>query len=168
MVTSNENKDKDLGYLKQCLVLAQESLDAGDEPFGSVLVNKQGDVIATSRNRTNEVNILFHPEIELARWASENLTSQESQQSTMYTTGEHCPMCAAAHGWAGIGTLVYLASGKQLNKWYDEFGRPLAPIHFLPVQDILKEVEIRGPFSGTLLDQIKEMHRLSYLKIKDS
>jgi len=25
----------------------------------------------------------------------------------MYTSGEHCPMCAAAHGWVGIGKLVY-------------------------------------------------------------
>ncbi|SCY19525.1 MafB19-like deaminase [Nonlabens sp. Hel1_33_55] len=109
--------EAEIEYMKLCLSLAQESLDAGDEPFGSILVNSAGKVIATKRNRVNEINALFHPEIELARWALNHLTLEERKTTVMYTTGEHCPMCAAAHGWSAVGTLVYLASGKELKQW---------------------------------------------------
>jgi len=160
--------EQDKNFLKQCLQLAQESLDAGDEPFGSVLVDESGSVIASSRNRVNEINALAHPEIDLARWALENMKPEHRKTATMYTTGEHCPMCAGAHGWAGIGSLVYLASGMQLSAWFSEFGRDPAPINFIPVQDILKDIVIKGPVEGYLLDQIKEMHHKSYLTIQNS
>ncbi|KQC33044.1 cytidine deaminase [Nonlabens sp. YIK11] len=159
---------KEERYMKQCLELARASLDAGDEPFGSILVNAEGKVIATERNRVNEVDALFHPEIELARWALQNLSQQEREESTMYTTGEHCPMCAAAHGWSGIGTLVYLASGKQLQQWYTEMGHEPAPIAFLPVQEILKHIEVKTVSTPEMLNEIKEMHWLSFKKSQDS
>ena len=148
--------------MRECLTLARESLDAGDEPFGSILVNSEGDVIATARNRVNEINALSHPEIELARWSLNHLDVKERQATTMYTTGEHCPMCAAAHGWSGIGTLIYLASGQQLKEWYDEMGHPPAPIEFLPVEAILKDVRIRTVSTSEMIAEIKEMHRLSF------
>ena len=162
MTAAREISETDRNFLKLCLELAQESLDAGDEPFGSILVNENGSVIATSRNRVNELNALAHPEIDLARWALDNLNLEQRKKTTMYTTGEHCPMCAAAHGWAEIGTLIYLASGKQLTEWYSEFGRKQAPINFFPVQKIIKNVVIKGPLEGDLLVRIKEMHCKSY------
>ena len=82
----------------------------------------------------------------------------------MYTTGEHCPMCSAAHGWVGIGTLVYLSSAKQLGEWQREFNLPAAPIRFLPVEDIIKNVEVRGPAEGELLHEIKKLHELKWTK----
>lgn len=33
--------------------------------------------MAEERNRVNEINILYHPEIELAKWAVENLNAEE-------------------------------------------------------------------------------------------
>ncbi|MEC9304545.1 MAG: nucleoside deaminase, partial [Pseudomonadota bacterium] len=38
-------------YLQRAVVLAEEALDAGDEPFGSVLVSAQGEILAEGRNR---------------------------------------------------------------------------------------------------------------------
>ena len=29
---------------------------------------------------------------------------------TVYTSGEHCPMCSAAHAWVGLGRIVYAVS----------------------------------------------------------
>ena len=34
----------------------------------------------------------------------------------MYTSCEHCPMCAGAHYWAGIGRLVFALAGRQLGE----------------------------------------------------
>ena len=41
-------------YLERCLALAEQALEAGDEPFGSVLVDGQGRVRAEDRNRIAE------------------------------------------------------------------------------------------------------------------
>lgn len=157
-------KESDEKYLRRCLELAKESVDAGDEAFGSVLVDDAGKIIAEARNRVNEKTILAHPEIDLAYWAAENLTEDERAKTTMYTTGEHCPMCSAAHGWVKIGTLVYLSSAKQFGAWQKKFNLAAAPINFLPVEDIIKNVEVRGPGEGELLEEIKKLHELNWKK----
>lgn len=157
-------KESDEKYLRRCLELAKESVEAGDEAFGSVLVDDAGKIIAEARNRVNEKTILAHPEIDLAYWAAENLTEDERAKTTMYTTGEHCPMCSTAHGWVKIGTLVYLSSAKQYREWQKKFNLAAAPINFLPVEDIIKNVEVRGPGEGELLEEIKKLHELNWKK----
>ncbi|MGB7395910.1 MAG: nucleoside deaminase [Pricia sp.] len=165
----SNNAEKDKAILEECLILAKEAVEAGDEPFGSVLVNPVGDIIAKARNRVNERNLLAHPEIELAEWSLENLTGEERGQATMYTSGEHCPMCAAAHGWAGIGGLVYLSSAEQLQQWLKEFDAPEAPIHFVPVGNILKTTSIRFSGDTEQIAEIKALHgQYLYRKRKKS
>ena len=156
--TNKSLTKKDLEHLRQCLTLAHEALAAGDEPFGSILVNDQDEVIAEARNRVNELNRLAHPELELAHWAANHLSPEERRQTRMYTTGEHCPMCAAAHGWVGLGEIVYLSSAAQLTQWLAELGTPAAPIHFKPVQEIIADIAVKGPATGELLEEIKQLH----------
>ncbi|WP_226065053.1 nucleoside deaminase [Kaistella polysaccharea] len=163
-IIKNPIQSTDEKYLRRCLELAKESVEAGDEAFGSVLVNDAGEIIAEARNRVNEKTILAHPEIDLAYWAAENLSEEERAKSTMYTTGEHCPMCSAAQGWVGIGGLVYLSSAKQLGEWQKEYDLPAAPINFLPVEDIIKKIEGRGPAEGDLLQEIKKLHEMKWSK----
>lgn len=153
-------KNEDIKYLKRCLALAEEAVKAGDEAFGSILVSKEGEILAEARNRINEKNRLAHPEIELAYWAADNLSTEERSETTMYTTGEHCPMCAAAHGWVGLGPIVYLSSGEQLNAWLRELGveRRLG-VNLIPVQQILPHLEVRGPAKDELLSRIKTLHQ---------
>ena len=157
-------RKSDEEFLRRCLELARESVEAGDEAFGSVLVNEYGEIIAEARNRVNEKTILAHPEIDLAYWAAENLSAEERAKTTMFTTGEHCPMCSAAHGWVGIGSLVYLSSAKQLGEWQKDYDLPAAPINFLPVEDIIKNIEVRGPAEGDLLQEIKKLHEIKWSK----
>ncbi len=155
--------ENDLKHLAQCLSLAEEALKAGDKPFGSLLVNAKNEVIATARNRVNELTALAHPEIELAQWAAENLSAEQRKQTTMYTSGEHCPMCAAAHGWVGLGTIVYLSSSKQLGEWLEDVQMP---IRFYPIEEIVPGITVKGPAKGELVEKIKKLqlkaHNLSY------
>ena len=44
-------KDVDLRHQRRSIELATEALEAGDEPFGTVLVDGNGDVLADGRNR---------------------------------------------------------------------------------------------------------------------
>ena len=114
----------DLPHLRRCVELAAEAVDAGDFPFGSVLVSADGRVLAEDRNRESTMgDATRHPEIELARWAAANMTAADRAAATVFTSGEHCPMCSAAHAWVGLGRIVYVSSSEQLTAWLAELGR---------------------------------------------
>jgi tRNA(Arg) A34 adenosine deaminase TadA len=151
-------RDDELRYLRRCVELAEEALDAGDEPFGSVLVAGDGTVLAEDRNRVAGGDRTRHPEFELARWAAARLTPEERAAATVYTSGEHCPMCAAAHAWVGLGRIVYVVSSVQLAGILAELGVPAPPVRTLPVRDIAPGVAVAGPVPE-LVDEVRELHR---------
>src|SRR5580704_17033916 len=96
----------ELPHLRRCVELAAEAVAAGDFPFGSVLVAGDGRILAEERNRENSTgDATRHPELDLARWAAANMTAEERATATVFTSGEHCPMCAAAHAWVGLGRI---------------------------------------------------------------
>jgi tRNA(Arg) A34 adenosine deaminase TadA len=150
--------ESELKHLRRCIELAAEALAAGDEPFGSVLVAGDGDVLAEDRNRIASGDRTRHPEFALARWAAAHLTPAERAAATVYTSGEHCPMCAAAHAWVGLGRVVYVASSAQLAGWLAEWGVPPAPVRPLPIQEIAPGLAVEGPVPE-LVDEIRELHR---------
>ncbi|NEB74438.1 nucleoside deaminase [Streptomyces sp. SID14478] len=149
---------REVEHLRRCVELAGEALDAGDEPFGSVLVDGAGTVRAEDRNRVADGDATRHPEFALARWAAANLSPEERAAATVYTSGEHCPMCSAAHAWVGLGRIVYVASSAQLSGWLDAWGRPQAPVRSLSVQEVAPSVTVEGPVDE-LVPAIKELHR---------
>lgn len=149
----------DLTHLRRCIVLANEALDAGDEPFGSVLVDGDGKVVNEDRNRANSVDPTYHPEIAVARFAAQHMTASERARAVVYTSGEHCAMCSAAHAWAGLGRIVYVSSSKQLGEWMSEFGVSLPlPINPLAIQEVAPNVPVEGPVAG-LDDEVKALQQ---------
>jgi tRNA(Arg) A34 adenosine deaminase TadA len=156
----NEN---DLRFLRRCVELAEEALDAGDEPFGSVLVDAQGNIRREDRNRIAGGDRTRHPEFELARWAANNMTVEERAGASVYTSGEHCPMCAAAHAWVGLKRIVYASSSQQLSAWLAEFGVPPGPVRALPVQEVAPGIVVEGP-APELADEIRALHQRLHRK----
>jgi len=150
--------DVELRHLRRCVELAAEALEAGDEPFGSVLVAADGTVLAEDRNRVAFGDRTRHPEFELARWAAANMTPEERAAATVFTSGEHCPMCAAAHGWVGLGRIMYVSSSEQLAVWLAELGVPAPPVRTLPIREIVPDVVVEGPVPG-LAEQVNDLHR---------
>ena len=151
--------DDDLRHLRRCLELAAEAIEAGDEPFGSVLVGGAGDVLAEDRNReTSERDQTRHPELALARWAAAHLDAEERAAATVYTSGEHCPMCSAAHGWVGLGRIVFASSSAQTSAWLSDLGVGPSPVNAIPIQDVAPRVAVVGPVPG-LDDEVHELHR---------
>ena len=69
--------ETDLAHLKRTVALAKEALEAGDEPFGSVLVDVNGHVCMEDRNRVAGGDHTRHPEFEIARWAANNMTPEQ-------------------------------------------------------------------------------------------
>ncbi len=149
----------DLPHLRRCVELAAEAVAAGDFPFGSVLVAADGQVLAEDRNR--EVSLgdpTQHPEFELARWAAANLSSAERAAATVFTSGEHCPMCSAAHAWVGLGRIVYVSSTEQMVGWLAELGVGSSPVRPLAISEVAPGLLIQGPVAG-LDEQVHELHR---------
>ncbi len=151
----------ELQHLRRCVELASEALEGGDEPFGSVLVGKDGTVLAEERNQVGSGDRTQHPEFALARWAANNLTPEQRAAATVFTSGEHCPMCAAAHGWVGLGRIVYASSSAQLADWLKEFGASASPIKNLSIQEIVPSLTVEGPVAE-LAEQVKDLHRRLY------
>ncbi|MDO5755975.1 MAG: nucleoside deaminase [Rhodobacterales bacterium] len=143
-------------HLNRCIALAEEALAAGDAPFGSVLVGADGRTLHEARNRARSGDPTQHPEFELARWAAQNMTPEDRAAATVYTSGEHCPMCSAAHGWAGLGRIVYIHSSNQLAQWRRELGHPAGPVAPFSIEEICPGTPVEGPVAP--LDQ--KMRRL--------
>jgi tRNA(Arg) A34 adenosine deaminase TadA len=147
------------GHLERCVELAETALLAGDEPFGSVLVGADGARLAEGHNRVvGTGDRTQHPELALARWAAEHLSTQDRARATVFTSGEHCPMCAAAHGWVGLGRIVYAHSSEQLAAWLAEMGVAPPPVRTLPIRDLVPDAHVEGPVPDLAL-RVRELHR---------
>lgn len=150
--------ETDLSFLRRCVELAGEGLDDGDEPFGSLLVDGSGTLRFEDRNRVKDGDETRHPELEIARWSASHLTAQERAAATVYTSGEHCPMCSAAHAWMGLGRIVYAVSSAQLTEWRAQWGAPDSPVAALPVGTVAPGVPVDGP-APELEQEMRGLHR---------
>lgn len=153
----------DLKHLQNCVELAKTALEKGDEPFGSVLVSSNGEVLVEDHNRVASGDHTQHPEFAIARWAAKNMTPEERSKATVYTSGEHCPMCAAAHGWVGLGRIVYASSSEQLAKWLKELEVTPSRVRNLPIHEVIRDTTIDGPVPE-LAEQVRQLHQQFYAK----
>ncbi|KAB7743810.1 nucleoside deaminase [Nostocoides sp. F2B08] len=149
--------DADRQLLTRAVDLAEEALIAGDEPFGSVLVSPTGEVLFEDHNHVSGGDRTQHPELAIARWAAAHLPEDVRRECTVYTSGEHCPMCAAAHGWVGLGRIVYASSTEQLVSWGAELGFPRSPVQPLSVTDIVPDAVVDGP-DPELAQRVRDLH----------
>ncbi len=152
--------DTDRGHLTRCVELAETALESGNDPFGSLVVSGAGEVLFEDHNRTAGGDATGHPEFAIARWAAAHLSPQERERATVYTSGEHCAMCSAAHGWVGLGRIVYASSSSQLTQWMEELGAPAGPVNPLAIGDVLRDAYVDGP-EPSLSARIRKLHELN-------
>jgi tRNA(Arg) A34 adenosine deaminase TadA len=153
--------EQDLVHLRAAVALAREAYDAGDQPFGTLLVDVDGSVLWSGRNHAGGGDETQHPELEVAQWSAQ-LAPEVRARCTVYTSGEHCPMCSAAHGWMGLGRIVYALSSEQLLGWRQEWGGATELlVNVLPINAIAPHVPVDGP-APQLEDELRELHRAAY------
>ncbi|KAL2807720.1 cytidine deaminase-like protein [Aspergillus granulosus] len=153
----------DITHLTRCIQLARLALEAGDSPFGSLLVSAEGTVLREERNRVVTTNdVTAHPELTLVKWAQNNLSPAERATATVYTSGEHCPMCATAHAFAGLGRIVYASSTEQLVQWRGEMGVQAGPVAPLAINQVAPGLVVEGPVEE-VSGRVKELHRVKHL-----
>ncbi len=80
-------------------------------PFGAVVVDKDGNVIATGNNQVLKNNDpTAHAEIQAIRNACNVLNTYDLSDYILYTSCEPCPMCFCAIAWANIKKVYYGAT----------------------------------------------------------
>lgn len=86
-------------------------------PFGAVLVDKQGKVIAEANNQVLKTNDpTAHAEILAIRRACEKLGTYDLSGYVLYTSCEPCPMCLSSIIWANIKEVYFGCSKKDAAK----------------------------------------------------
>ncbi|WP_271397573.1 nucleoside deaminase [Salinicoccus roseus] len=157
MITETDRK-----YLKRCIELAQKALEEGNAPFGSILISRKGEVLFEDHNRTSGGDNTQHPEFAIARWAANNMQETDRLHATVYTSGEHCSMCASAHALAGLGRIVYASSTRQLKEWQEELGIGSGRLKGLSIQEVVEDITVEGP-DENLAEEIKKL-QYAYLQ----
>ncbi len=67
-------------------------------------------------------------------------------------------MCAAAHGWVGLGRIVYAVSSVQLAGWLRELGVPAPPVRDLAIREVVPDQVVDGPVAE-LAEQVHDLHQ---------
>ena len=67
-------------------------------------------------------------------------------------------MCSAAHGWVGLGRIVYAVSSAQLGAWRSAWGAPASPVAPLSIREVVPGAVVDGP-APQLEDEVRDLHR---------
>jgi tRNA(Arg) A34 adenosine deaminase TadA len=151
----------DVERLRRCVELAGIALDKGHAPFGALLVGANGQTLYEDHNRTTDDDQTLHAELGVVRWAVANLAPVHRIRATVYTSCEQCPMCAAAHAWAGLGRIVYATSCAQLTEWLAEWRAPTPPVAMLAVNAVAPGAVVDGP-APELEEKMKVLYAARY------
>ena len=132
--------NSDEALVRRCYTLAKAAVDAGNHPFGALLVIG-GEIVLEAQNRVlTDQDVTRHAELSLVSEASRQFEPDLLATATLYTSTEPCAMCCGAIYWAGIRKLVYGVGGDTLGKHVNEgfvvSSRSLLASH---------QVIIRGP-----------------------
>ncbi|CAB4925758.1 unannotated protein [freshwater metagenome] len=98
--------DEELMHI--ALGVAQDALASDDVPVGAIIINKDGEIVATAHNERELHNDpTSHAEILALRRAAQQLGQWRLEDHTIVVTLEPCPMCAGAIAQSRISTVVF-------------------------------------------------------------
>lgn len=143
------DKTQHLFYLLRCIEVSQIAREAGNTPFGAILVDAAGEIVLEQGNiEVTESNCTGHAERTLMEAASKRYSRDELWGFTLYTTAEPCAMCAGSIYWGNVGTVVYGISEKRLAELTGDDEQN--PTLDLPCRIVFaqgrKPIQVIGPF----------------------
>src|SRR5687767_13803522 len=97
----------DQDYMRAAIRKAQEGIEAGQSPFGSVIVDGGRIVAATHNTVWRDGDPTAHAEVNCIRAAAQAMKTIFLRGTTLYSTTEPCPMCLSAIHWAKIERVVF-------------------------------------------------------------
>lgn len=97
-------------YLAIAVENARQSAAEGSTPVGCVIVDEQGEIVVSERNRMKPLgDPTAHAEIMALRAAGAPLMPGAPGSYVLYTSGEPCLMCVGAVLLSPISTVVWAA-----------------------------------------------------------
>jgi tRNA(Arg) A34 adenosine deaminase TadA len=145
-------------HIVAAIELARRSREKGNHPFGSLLVDAEGQVVLEKENTAVAGgDRLGHAELNLVRAACAQFRPEFLGDCTLYTSTEPCAMCAGAIYWSGIGRVVYALSSQTLETIVnDREGNATLSLRCREVFDRGgRKVEVEGPMLET---RAREVH----------
>lgn len=107
--------DKFMKMAKECAQHGVSHNEGG--PFGAVIVDKSGNIIAKGNNMVLANNDpTAHAEVTVIREACKKLETYDLSGCTLYTSCEPCPMCLSAIIWANIKEVYYACTREDAGK----------------------------------------------------
>ena len=104
-------EQRDAENLRQAIAQSRLALERGNRPYGAILVGADGQVLAEGQNtEQSDRDVTGHAETNALREAYQRLGPDRLAGSTMYASGEPCPMCAATMFYGGVSRVVFAVS----------------------------------------------------------
>jgi len=139
--------EQDLVFLHQAIAVSASARQNGNHPFGAILVDAAGSVVAEAGNTVvSDGDVTAHAETNLVRIAGARWSPAKLAAHTLYSSCEPCAMCTGAIFWAGIGRIVFALSVEGLLEFFGD--RPGAPINQIGSRRLLTPadgIEVLGP-----------------------
>lgn len=147
--------------LKEANKVAMRSVESGNNPFGAILVDKDGNILLESGNLEKTLGVATaHAELKLCELASKKYNKEFLNTTTLITTVEPCAMCSGAIYWTGIGRVVYGISEADLKILTGDDLRN--PTMALDCRKVLssgqRDITVEGPIND-VKDEIIKIHR---------
>jgi tRNA(Arg) A34 adenosine deaminase TadA len=94
-------------WMRQAIDVCREGIDAGQTPFGAVIV-RDGILLARTHNTVwRDLDSTAHAEVNAIRQAEQRVQSIDLSGSILYSTCEPCPMCLTAIHWSKVATCYF-------------------------------------------------------------
>lgn len=97
-------------FMRAAIEITRKGIDAGQSPFGSVVVSENKVIAATHNTVWLTTDPTAHAEVNCIRAAAKALKTIFLRGCTLYSTTEPCPMCLSAIHWAKIERVVFGAT----------------------------------------------------------
>ncbi len=104
----NDSRHPDPVLMRRAIDAAREGILRGDGgPFGAVIADREGNVLAVAHNTVLLGDATAHAEVNAIREACAARGTPFLEGMVIYSTTEPCPMCFAAIHWARIGDVFW-------------------------------------------------------------
>lgn len=152
--------EADLALLRRTFALAREARQSGNTPFGALVADAGGNVIAERGNESAppDGDPTRHAEVVATAAAWHVLGDDGMNRATLYASAEPCVMCTGASYWTGIGRIVYGMSEHSLLELTGD--NPENPTFALPTREVLthgqRPITVIGPLLEDEAAQVQE------------
>ena len=131
--------------MKHALLQAHKAFDKNEVPIGTVILDKDGKIIARAYNQVEQKETqLAHAELQVLHKTTKKLKRWRLNDCTLYVTLQPCMMCLGALILSRVGRIVYAANsplfGCDLDKqeWFGIYKESLPVIEFQKQEEAVK------------------------------